>query len=130
MVQPNEIQIDEITLDQTENQEKTKQELEASFPNDLETTNENAEEIAEETHLDATEQTLDTTADENKELTQSMDDTNDKEDSESKRDPEIEAIQQHKKELISKRKARNQNRFADGNLIPEEIDEEVFIIFF
>ena len=58
-----------------------------------------------------------------------MDETNEKDDSESKKDADVEALQLHKKELISKRKARNQNRFADGNLIPEEIDEEVSISF-
>ena len=71
MVQPDESQLDEITLDQTENAERLEQETETSFPNDLETTNENEnillEETAEESHMD---QTLDTTVDENKDITQ------------------------------------------------------------
>jgi hypothetical protein len=129
MVQPDESQLDEITLDQTENLEKT----ETSFPNDLESTNENEklilDETVEETHLDGMDQTLDTTIDENKELPL-MDDIHEKDDLESKKDPDMEAIQQHKKDLISKRKVRNQNRFADGNLIPEEIDEDVFLFLF
>ena len=71
MVQPDESQLDEITLDQTENAERLEQETETSFPNDLETTNENEnillEETAEESHMD---QTLDITVDENKDITQ------------------------------------------------------------
>ncbi len=74
MVQPDESQLDEITLDQTENAERLEQETETSFPNDLETTNENEklllEETAEESHMDAMDQTLDTTIDENKDITQ------------------------------------------------------------
>jgi hypothetical protein len=118
MIQPDTSQLDEITLDQTLDQEgansggvvgdETGQD--ASFQNE---TNEE-----DQSNLD---QTIDSTANEN-ELTQSIDETNDQKD--DKKDAELEAIQ-HKKELISKRKARNPNRFADGNLIPEEIDEEV-----
>lgn len=114
MIQPDTSQLDEITLDQEGANsggvvgDETGQD--ASFQNE---TNEE-----DQSNLD---QTIDSTANEN-ELTQSIDETNDQKD--DKKDAELEAIQ-HKKELMSKRKARNPNRFADGNLIPEEIDEEV-----
>lgn len=104
-------------------EEQPEHEIDASFQNEFETTNEEnilLNVTTEEGNLDSTDQTFDLTADD-KELTQSMDETNDKEDSEPKR----EEIVHQKKDIISKRKARNPNRFADGNLIPEEIDEEV-----
>lgn len=128
MIQPDTSQLDEITLDQTLDQEgansggvvgdETGQD--ASFQNDLEESNDKLNETNEEDQSNL-DQTIDSTANEN-ELTQSIDETNDQKD--DKKDAELEAIQ-HKKELMSKRKARNPNRFADGNLIPEEIDEEV-----
>ena len=105
-------------------------ELDNEQENDQEDENLNLEDVNDETtdqHNEPTTENEHKNLEENEENKQSNDpqDENElegqKEDEKKDESNEVEVVQQK----LVKRKARNPNRFADGNLIPEEGDEEV-----